>query len=171
MTDLELLQQYEPVVRYTYGELFSPCAVDGYLSRCHLWMADADRKLTLFARPGELTVDSLAQFSAVPLGHRLYLQFVEAPLTAVDYQRWLLSSDHPVLPNPSRLQRISLPTRVLDGLFDLTLLLRGRVPGGTTAAAIRCMLTCKPTIHAVSTTVASSAAAAIRFSTISFSFP
>jgi hypothetical protein len=58
-------------------------------------------------------------------------------MAALDYQRWLRSSRRPVLTNPSRLQRIGLTTRILDGLFDLTLLLRGRVPGGTTAAAHR----------------------------------
>jgi hypothetical protein len=137
MTDLELLQQYEPVVRYTHGELFFPCAVEGYLARCHLWMADAERKMTLLAQPGELTVDSLAAYQAVPLGHRLYLQFVEKPMSAVGYQRWLRSRARPVLANPSRLQRISLATRILDGFFDLTLLVRGRVPGGTAAAAHR----------------------------------
>jgi hypothetical protein len=137
MTDLELLQCFEPVVRYTHGELFFPCAVDGYLARCHLWMADTQRKMTLLAEPGDLTSEVLAQFHSVPIGHRLYLQFVDKPMTALDYQRWLLSSNRPVLANPSRLQRIGLTTRILDGLFDLTLLLRGRVPGGTTAAAQR----------------------------------
>lgn len=137
MTDLELLQQFEPVVRYTHGELFYPCAVDGYLALCHLWMADTERKMTLLAKPGELTLQSLAQFHSVPIGYRLYLQFIDKPMAALDYQRWLLNSNHPVLANPSRLQRIGLTTRILDGLFDLTLLLRGRVPGGTTAAAQR----------------------------------
>jgi hypothetical protein len=135
MNDLELLQRFEPVVRYTHGELFYPCAIDGYLTRCHLWMADADRKMTLLAKPGELTPETLAQFNAVPLGYRLYLQFVSRPLSAVNYQRWLRRPERPILANPSRLQRIGLPTRILDGLFDIALLLRGRVPGGTTAAA------------------------------------
>ena len=135
MSDLDLLRQYEPVVRYTAGELFFPCAVDGYLSRCHLWMADAERQLTLLAKPGELSTASLANFRAVPQHHRLFLQFVEAPLTAIDYQRWLHQPDRSVLQNPNRLQRLGLATRVLDGLFDLSLLVRGRVPGGTTAAA------------------------------------
>ena len=135
MTDLELLRRFEPVVRYTHGELFFPCAVDEYLALCHLWMADAERNVTLLAEPGELSPEKLAEFHAVPSGHRLYLQFVEKPLSPLDYQRWYHSSSHPVLANPSRLQRIALPTRILDGLFDLTLLLRGRVPGGTAAAA------------------------------------
>lgn len=135
MTDLQLLQQYEPVVRYTYGEMFFPCAVDGYLARCRLYMADGDDAMTLLASPGELTASRLSQFSSIPPDHRLYLQFVDAPLTAMDYQRWRRHPDRPVLLHPNRLQRIGLVTRIVDGLFDLSLLVRGRVPGGTAAAA------------------------------------
>ncbi len=122
-------------MRYTKGELFFPCAVDHYLARCHLWLADAERKTTLLAKPGDLTPDSLGQFRDIPRDHRLYLQFVPEPMSAIQYQRWLRHPSRPVLPMPSRLQRIGLITRILDGLFDLALLLRGRVPGGTAAAA------------------------------------
>ncbi|MEZ4715518.1 MAG: hypothetical protein R2851_05425 [Caldilineaceae bacterium] len=31
MNDLDLLRRYEPVVRYTEGEMFFPCAVDAHL--------------------------------------------------------------------------------------------------------------------------------------------
>ena len=37
MNDYFLLRQYEPVVRYTQGEMFFPCAVDAYLAQCSLW--------------------------------------------------------------------------------------------------------------------------------------
>lgn len=33
MNDLQLLQKFEPVVCFTAGELFFPCAIDGYLQR------------------------------------------------------------------------------------------------------------------------------------------
>jgi hypothetical protein len=135
MTDLDLLRRYEPVVRYTKGEMFFPCAVDGYLARCRLWTADAERNMTLLAEEGELTPESIAAFRAVPRDHRLFLQFVDAPLTAVDYQRWTRRGDRERLPSPNRLQRVGLATRILDGVFDVSLLVRGRVPGGTSAAA------------------------------------
>ena len=135
MSDLELLRRYEPVVRYTNGEMFFPCTVDEYLAQCHLWMADQERQATLLAQPGELTTDRLATYRTVPREHRLYLQYVDAPLNAIAYQRWLQRPDHPVLPNPNRLQRVGLMTRIFDGIFYLALLVRGRVPGGTAAAA------------------------------------
>ena len=56
-------------------------------------------------------------------------------MQAVAYQRWRARADRVPLPSPNRLQRVGLVTRILDGLFDLSLVMRGRVPGGTAAAA------------------------------------
>src|SRR5262249_48934513 len=78
---------------------------------------------------------TLAGFRTVPLDHRLYLQFVDHPLRAMEYQRWFSQPDRPRFRHPNRLYRVSLLTRILDTLFDISLLLRGRVPGGTSAAA------------------------------------
>ena len=39
-SDLELLRTYEPVLRYTAGELFLPTSVEAYLARCSLWADD-----------------------------------------------------------------------------------------------------------------------------------
>ena len=38
--DLALLRAYEPVLRYTAGELFLPTAVEAYLAKCSLWADD-----------------------------------------------------------------------------------------------------------------------------------
>ncbi len=40
-SDLELLQQYEPILRFTLGELYYPCSVDEYVKRCSLWRRTA----------------------------------------------------------------------------------------------------------------------------------
>jgi hypothetical protein len=135
MTDLALLRRYEPVVHYTRGEMFFPTAVDGYLKSCSLWLVDSERNTQLMAAPGTLTPALLAQFRNAPLDHRYYLQFVDEPLPPVEYQRWLARPDRERLPAPNRLQRVGLLTRILDGIFDLSLVVRGRVPGGTAAAA------------------------------------
>lgn len=132
---LALLRRYEPVVRYTQGEMFFPCAVDGYLHHCSLWMADADRNLTRLARPGELTPERLAQYRSIPADTRLYLRFVAEPLDALEYQRWRQHLDRPTFHNPNRLERVGLVSRIVDGLFDVSLLVRGQVPGGTVAVA------------------------------------
>ncbi len=135
MNDLDLLRQYEPVVRYTRGEMFFPTAIDGYLHAANLWVADDQRRMQQLTAPGELTPERLATFRDVPLGHRYYLRYVDEPLQAVAYQQWSARPDRERLPAPNRLQRVGLVTRILDGIFDLSLVLRGRVPGGTAAAA------------------------------------
>ncbi len=135
MSDLDLLRRYEPVVHYTRGEMFFPCAVDGYLRACSLWLADSERQTRQLAAPGELTAAALATYRDAPLGHRYYLQCVDEPLQAVAYQRWRARPDREPFPAPNRLQRVGLATRILDGIFDLSLVVRGRVPGGTAAAA------------------------------------
>jgi hypothetical protein len=135
MTDLDLLRRYEPVARTTRGEMFYPCAVEGYLRACRLWQAASERETTLLADEGAITPQLLARFRDAPLDHRFYLQLVDEPLRAVDYQRWLRRPERVRLPSPNRLERVGLPTRILDGLFDLALVVRGRVPGGTAAAA------------------------------------
>jgi hypothetical protein len=56
-------------------------------------------------------------------------------LQALEYQRWFSQPHRPRFRHPNRLYRVSLLTRILDTLFDIALLLRGRVPGGTAAAA------------------------------------
>lgn len=135
MNDLELLRRYEPVVRYTHGELFYPAAVEGYLGFCSLRMADSRRHTTVVAGSGQVTPSVLGQHRNVPLNHRYYLQYVDEPLPPLEYRRWSARPDRPRLHGANRLQRVGLVARILDGLFDISLLVRGRVPGGTAAAA------------------------------------
>ncbi len=132
--DLDLLRQYEPVVCYTEGEMFFPCAVDDYLADCSLWRI-ASNEPTRLAVPRELSVQTLGRYGNRVRDGRLYLQFVAEPLDPIAYQRWRKRKDRPHLRNPNRLERVGLTSRILDGLFDASLILRGRVPGGTAAQA------------------------------------
>ena len=111
MNDLNLLRTYEPAIHYTLGEMFFPCAVDGYLQNTSLWLADTQRQTMCVAEQGQLTTTELAEFRTAPLGHRYYLQFVDEPLQAVAYQRWRARADRVPLPSPNRLQRVGLAMR------------------------------------------------------------
>ena len=68
--DLRLLRRYEPVLRFTEGELFLPMPVEDYLERCSLWRSGSRRgrrragASERFCAPGELTPSRLAQMSA-----------------------------------------------------------------------------------------------------------
>lgn len=135
MNDSDLIRKYEPVVCYTQGEMFYPCAVDEYIRQCSLWMRDAEGSVTQIAAAGTLTTEKLIEYHEVRPGHTIYLRFVQEPLTGLAYQRWRWREDHIPFYAHGRLARVGLMSRLIDSFFDLTLLLRGTVPKGTTAAA------------------------------------
>ncbi|HOU39767.1 MAG TPA: hypothetical protein PK829_00730 [Promineifilum sp.] len=135
MSDLDLLRQYEPILRLTQGELFFPRAVDGYVAASSLWELTADKRPVERAPEGTLTTDKLATYDTLPPGHVFYLRFVREPLSPLEYQRWLARPDRPAFKAPGRLARVPLISRIGDAFFNLSLLLRGTLPGGTSAAA------------------------------------
>jgi hypothetical protein len=132
--DVELLQRYEPIVRYTYGEYFFPMAVDGYLAESELWGVDREGRHAILASVGELTKDNLGTWRARAPDRTLYLRFVQEPLGGLGLTN---GRDHgrPHFSAPSRLARVGIAARLIDAGFELSLLVRGTVPGGTTAAA------------------------------------
>ena len=135
MDDLTLLRMFEPVVKFTHGELFFPCAVDDYVRRCGLWLRSERGQEQQLVPTGDLTTERLAQYAEVPPGQTLYLRFVDEPLDPLQYQRWLARPDKPVFRAPGRLTRVGILSRIIDSLFSLSLIVRGRVPGGTAAAS------------------------------------
>ena len=135
MNDLELLRRFEPVIRYTQGEMFFPYAVDAYLAQCSLWQRDKEGRQTLLLSPGNLDPDKLASYAFQSSGNELFLQYVEEPLDPIAYQRWFNSSDHPAFDSVGRLARVGITGRLAETFFDFSLLLRGRVTGGTSSKA------------------------------------
>jgi hypothetical protein len=132
--DLALLRAYEPVVRYTSGELFFPAAVDGYLARTDLLVGSSERDRKVVAPVGTLTPDTLGTFTAPP-AHTLYLRLVQKPLNGLELARWQRRPGRPEFKAPARLARVGLLARLIDAGFTASLLVRGTVPGGTAAAA------------------------------------
>jgi hypothetical protein len=132
--DLALLRAYEPIVRYTNGELFFPAAIDGYLAACDLLVgtSEADRRVLVPA--GRLTPSSLSTFVAPP-GESLYLRLVQHPLNGLELGRWRRRPGRVPFHAPGRLARVGLFARLVDAGFTASLLMRGSVPGGTAAAA------------------------------------
>ncbi|MBV9170101.1 MAG: hypothetical protein JOZ81_08465, partial [Chloroflexi bacterium] len=132
-SDLELLRRFEPVLCYTQGEEFFPTAIEGYLQRASLWATDRERPPRCLVPEGQLDAAVLAEASALARDASLHLRFTDMPLQLANYQDWL--RDRPTFHAPGRLARVGLLARVSDALFDASLLLRGRVPGGATATA------------------------------------
>lgn len=132
--DLELLRAYEPVVRYTNGELFFPTGVEQYLADCDLLVGTSEDDARVLVPQGELTTEMLAAFDA-PAGESLYLRLVQRPLDSAELRRWRNRPDRVHFSAPGRLARVGLFARLMDAGFTASLLLRGSVPGGTAAAA------------------------------------
>ena len=111
-SDLELLRAYEPVIRYTEGELFFPTAVEPYLAECDLLVGAAAGRQRLLVPRGELDAETLARQIAPP-GQTLFLRLVQQPLGGLALAQWSRRPDHPVFRAPGRLARVGLFARLV----------------------------------------------------------
>ena len=134
LSDLELLRRFEPVVHYTQGELFFPSAVERYLAACDLWEGVSQRDRRLLVPPGGLTPAELARHQPEP-GRSLFLRLVQQPLSGPALAAWSRRPNRPIFHSGGRLARVGLFARLVDAGFTASLLVRGTVPGGTTASA------------------------------------
>ncbi len=86
MTELELLEQYEPTLRFAKSERFFPMAVEPYLEKC-----------TLFPSGPEGVLEQLEHLSNPIAGignlksEQFYLRFVNKSFNYSDARRWLLA--------------------------------------------------------------------------------
>jgi hypothetical protein len=129
---LALLRRFEPVVRYTAGELFLPAPVDDFVGGCALVRDEGGQRHEL-ALAGTLTLDALAELGRRQATGALSLRRVARPLERREHRTWRRTG--PRFRASSRFAVVALPSRLLDAAFRLTLVLRGTVPGGFTAAA------------------------------------
>lgn len=135
MDDLNLLKKFEPVLRFTQGELFFPSSVDGYIERCSIWMRDKHGNSQQLAAEGELSPEKLGKFNNIPQDQVLFLRLVSQPMDVIEYGKWRLRPDRPSFPILGRMARVGLLPRIFDSIVGASFLIRGGVPGGTTAEA------------------------------------
>jgi hypothetical protein len=133
--DLGLLRRFEPILRFTHGELFFPMATGPFVESCDLLEGPTLREANVVVPTGALNLDRLGAVADPPPGHSQYLRFVPKPMNAVELTRWRGRADAPHFDAPGRLARVGLAARLVDAGLVTSLLLRGRVPGGTAAAA------------------------------------
>jgi len=135
-TDLELLRRHEPILHFTDGELFFPMPTGRYVEACDLLAARALRDARVQVPVGQLDLDRLAASpDEVEPGESQFLRFVQKPLSPLELRRWRSEPAHQRFQAPGRLARVGLTARLVDAGLVASLLLRGRVPGGTAAAA------------------------------------
>jgi len=133
--DEAILRRFEPILRFTRGELFLPSPTAGYVERCDLLAGTSTRDQRVIVPEGELSLERLAAAGDAAPGEVQFLRFVQHPLNPIELARWRQRPDRPSFHAPGRLARVGLPARLLDAGLVLSLLVRGRVPGGTAAAA------------------------------------
>jgi hypothetical protein len=140
-TDLELLQAYEPIVRFTSGEQFFPMDVEPYVRASSLWLYLPDDSDDQLIPEGELSIERLVESRAAAFGSLFYLRFIgplglgQSTKALTDARKRKRSQERKFHAGVGRLARGGLLPRLGDALFSATLLLRGRVPGATAAAA------------------------------------
>jgi len=141
-SELEILRAFEPVVRYTHGERFFPTDVERYVGSSSLWIYHPDERDEEMIPEGSLTLDELVAPREAAFGTLFYLRFVgplgiNASARALgDVRKLAKEQDSRFHAGVGRLARGGLLPRLGDGLFSLSLLLRGTVPGATAAAAV-----------------------------------
>ncbi|MFN8496237.1 MAG: hypothetical protein U0641_00100 [Anaerolineae bacterium] len=142
LADYELLRKYEPVLRFTKGELYYPTDVDTYVANTSLWAAVPNRSDKLLTPAGQLTLEALAQPRSFPFGTVEYLRFVQ-PLSLGDVVGQALKQGDLQFralangfdPGIGRLARVGLLPRLIDAGFSLSMILRGKVSGATATIA------------------------------------
>ena len=137
----DLLQRYEPIIRFTHGEEFFPMDAEAYIRACSLWIKRPGEPPQELAPASQVTPETLATFVADSNSGVHYLKFTE-PLSAAEMAVQSLrqrregehaAADFQIV--KGRLVRVGYLSRVVDGLFRVALLVRGRVPGDAAAAA------------------------------------
>ncbi|MFN8474768.1 MAG: hypothetical protein U0822_21435 [Anaerolineae bacterium] len=142
LADYDLLRKYEPVLRFTKGELYYPTDVDRYVANASLWASVPNHSDKLLIPAGQLTLETLAQPRSFPFGTVEYLRFVQ-PLSLSDVVGQALKQGDLQFralsqgfdPGIGRLARVGLLPRLIDAGFSLSMILRGKVSGATAAVA------------------------------------
>ncbi len=134
-TDEALLRRFEPVARFTRGDRFFPIDAEQYVRACSLWVRRPGEEPICLVPHGKLTLDQLAEPRQDEFGTVYYLRFTDPQNTRELIRHNLRRARKEVFrAGRGRLARVGYVSRLVDTLFSLTLLARGRVPGSTAVA-------------------------------------
>lgn len=134
VADLELLQRFEPIVRFNDGEYFLPASVESFVERCQLWQRAGPSSTQMVAPAGALDLGRLVELTD---GHVAphFLRLVTRRVSRAEYFAWQHRRDRPRFRPETRLGRVGVLTRLVDAGARISLLARGRTPRGAQAAA------------------------------------
>jgi hypothetical protein len=142
--DRALLERFEPVVRYTRGERFFPMDVDAYVRESSLWVQRPGEEAECLVPEGRLSLDRLGEPRAGGMDAVYFLKFIE-PMNVAELASYRIQQVREQLiegqaqarfrAGRGRLARVGYVSRLIDAIFSITLLARGRVSGDTAVAA------------------------------------
>jgi len=139
--DLEILRKFEPVVHFTKGEQFFPFQVERYVAQCSLWAHYPDGKEEQLVKQEEMDLEKLIEQRPANFGTIHFLRFIETlslseTAQVLAAQAQLRRKIHNTFrAGMGRLARGGFLPRLVDALFSLSLLMRGKVSPATAAAA------------------------------------
>ena len=76
-SDLDLLRQFEPILRFTKGEQFYPMDVDRYVNECSLWEHHPDGHEELLVPQDDMNLEHLTACRPADFGTVRFLRFIE----------------------------------------------------------------------------------------------
>lgn len=142
--DRALLERFEPVVRYTRSERFFPMDVDAYVRESSLWVQRPGEEAECLVPEGRLSLDRLGEPRADGMDAVYFLKFIE-PMNIAELASYRIQQVREQLiegqaqarfrAGRGRLARVGYVSRLIDAIFSITLLARGRVSGDTAVAA------------------------------------
>src|SRR5829696_4420792 len=84
MDERELLEKYEPVLRFAKSERFFPMAVEPYLEKCTIFPSGPQGVVGLLSHPNEPLITRIGKLQS----GEYYLRFVNDPLIDSDIWVW-----------------------------------------------------------------------------------
>ena len=134
--DLLLLRRFEPQFRTTRGEQFYPIPLEAYLPLTDLMVRRRDGQPHVVTERPHVTQEVLAACEEAGPDSITYLHMVREPLTTIQLVQFRARSTlREFHEGTTRFARVGIFARLLDMAFRISLLARGRVPGGGAAAA------------------------------------
>jgi len=85
VTELELLEKYEPVLRFAKSERFFPMAVDAYVQGCSLFASGPQGVMELIPKNDEPLITRIGKLKS----DQFYLRFINKTLNDSDVWVWL----------------------------------------------------------------------------------
>lgn len=138
---VDLLKRFEPILKFTQQERFFPYNVADYVREASLWVKKHEVPAEELISETELDLTKLGSVRLQGIDNIHYLHFI-SPMNIAELAEFRLQELRQALknrdfqPTRGRLVRVGYLARIVDGVFSLMLLLRGRVPGDSMAAAV-----------------------------------